>query len=590
MRNSGNRKMSKKPKNTRPNPYAIFLDPLEADDLGETRDDRLIVRDIEPYKRISRLLGLQPSCSIGIAGPRGSGKTTLLYSFPSSPVPIGNSPRQLSVVVSAPVAYDAREFILHLFSTVCKKVLDLNVQEAPTLGWPEIELASRQTLNSILRPISWLSAILGTALVVFHFIGRFLGALDDQEPTILMLGLTLGVIGYMLIFWQRVSWYRYRKRRKKEATDAPNPPLPPRPKDLDYNLKYVDPDDLGYMKYADQLAQAAKWWIKDIRFQQSYSAGWAGSLKLPIGLEAGASGSVSLSNKQLSLPQIVDQFKEFVNRASIAYQVVIGIDELDKMESEDKAQQFLNQIKGILPCQAFYMVSVSEGAMSQFEHRGRPFRDVFDSCFGHIIGVDYLSFEKAMDVIGSRVKGGAMPIPFVALCYCLSGGLARDLMRAIRSLLVLRRADTKHNDILTLASRSIELELDARLRSIMFEAKNKMAAGIGVETFMKKIHELRLVATSSKDLLNAAGDLSREASKAPEDIQPLYSELVAYFYYYAILMETFSRRRSSSSWRRDGKRRITKWANSLAVARQSLTESCDITISLLRDYQRNYLS
>ena len=58
--------------------------------------------------------------------------------------------------------------------------------------------------------------------------------------------------------------------------------------------------------------------------------------------------------------------------------VIIGIDELDKMSEED-ARQFPNDIKTVFGQRdCYYLVSVSEDAMSAFERRGMRFRDVFE--------------------------------------------------------------------------------------------------------------------------------------------------------------------------------------------------------------------
>ncbi|WP_034609303.1 P-loop NTPase fold protein [Cellulomonas sp. URHD0024] len=58
--------------------------------------------------------------SIGLAGPRGIGKSTVLRWLAKSmdeDAPPGR--RAVSVIVSAPVNYDPREFLLHLFSETC---------------------------------------------------------------------------------------------------------------------------------------------------------------------------------------------------------------------------------------------------------------------------------------------------------------------------------------------------------------------------------------------------------------------------------------------------------------------------------------
>ena len=554
-----------------PTNYDTYLGPLETEDLGEVYEKRFIVIT-QPAMKIHQLLENQPSDSIGIAGPRGSGKTTLLHSIPpvSLPKENGTHQKRLSVVASAPVAYEAREFILHLFLLLCEKVLEANDEGLPVASWSQIASTIQRQTALIWRPIGWLLAILGTAFVAVGLIiaAGSLRALADQVATILMLGLTLSVLGYGLVFWQIIAWIRERKRRRTKPTGPPDWPSP----------RYE----------VDYLVDTAKWWLKTIRFQQSYSVGWGGSLKLPVGVEANVSGAVSLADKQLSLPQIVEGFTKFVNQASKRYQVVIGIDELDKMESDNKAQEFLNQIKGIFPSKAFYLVSVSEGAMSQFEQRGRPFRDVFDSSFGDMVYVDYLNFKEARQIIVGRVKGQRkMPIAFEALCHCLSGGLARDLMRACRDLVMLRSKDPDRDDILTLATRCIESELEAKLRSMSFRVK-QMKVKTGKDPFISKLRELRSMDLSVKSLLDTTEKLFQEASKAPQGMRPAYLVLTVYLYYYVTLLQTFSRKTSSRTWKEEGLDKVSEWADSLAVARQSLTESGEDAKSQLDDYRKKY--
>jgi hypothetical protein len=87
----------------------------------------------------------------------------------------------------------------------------------------------------------------------------------------------------------------------------------------------------------------------------------------------------------------VENFRGYVRGLTERHYLVIGIDELDKMESDQTARQFLNDIKGVFGVRnCFYLVSMSEDAMSSFERRGLPFRDVFDSSFDAIQRVAYL--------------------------------------------------------------------------------------------------------------------------------------------------------------------------------------------------------
>ena len=135
------------------------------------------------------------------------------------------------------------------------------------------------------------------------------------------------------------------------------------------------------------------------------TSGWAGSLKggTSFSAETTVDAAVNLSQKQRSLPEIVDRYRDFLIRASQEYEIIIGIDELDKIGSDEKAHHFLNEIKALFYLErCFYLISVSESAMSNFERRGMPFRDVFDSSFDAIVHVDYLNLDKAKRLLRRR--------------------------------------------------------------------------------------------------------------------------------------------------------------------------------------------
>jgi hypothetical protein len=143
--------------------------------------------------------------------------------------------------------------------------------------------------------------------------------------------------------------------------------------------------------------------MRDIRFQRSYSSGWSGSLKLPAAFEATVNQALSLAQRQQSLPDLVEEFKTFVQGVVGYYRVIIGIDELDKISSDKKAQTFINEIKAIFNIPGcFYLISVSESAISSFERRGLAFRDAFDSAFDDILPVKYLTRMGSFGLLSRR--------------------------------------------------------------------------------------------------------------------------------------------------------------------------------------------
>src|SRR5260370_37647985 len=84
------------------------------------------------------------------------------------------------------------------------------------------------------------------------------------------------------------------------------------------------------------------------------------------------------------------------------------------------------------------MVSVSDDALNAFERRGLPLRDAFDSSFDEILRVEPFSYYESRRLLYRRVIG--LTEPYVALCHCLAGGWARDVLGTARQ--VVRNAAT----------------------------------------------------------------------------------------------------------------------------------------------------
>jgi hypothetical protein len=142
------------------------------------------------------------SGSIGISGPRGAGKSTILNKFdtrddPEKPV------QDIRVNVAAPVDYDAREFIIHLFTELCMKVQ----AEAPA---PPMAAETRRRLNELrflhTYSRSWGSALQPTA--IFSLTGTF-GKQRAEQPV----GLPALVAGFRAYSERAAEWNRSRERR-----------------------------------------------------------------------------------------------------------------------------------------------------------------------------------------------------------------------------------------------------------------------------------------------------------------------------------------------------------------------------------------
>jgi hypothetical protein len=143
------------------------------------------------------------SGSIGTSGPRGAGKSTILNKFDTRADP--RKPEQdIRVNVAAPVDYNAREFIIHLFSELCKKVQ----AEATPLSPMAVE--TRRRLNELrflhTYSSSWGSTLQPTAII--NLTGS-IGKVRAEQPA----GLPAIVAEFRAYSERAAEWNQSREAR-----------------------------------------------------------------------------------------------------------------------------------------------------------------------------------------------------------------------------------------------------------------------------------------------------------------------------------------------------------------------------------------
>lgn len=248
------------------------------------------------------------------------------------------------------------------------------------------------------------------------------------------------------------------------------------------------PGRLNYPEL-DPLRQAARDLLLGLTYQQTFARGWSGTVKLPVGVEGGLTSTTTMMDRPLSYPELVARLNDFLKQASVSLRIVIGIDEMDKIESDELANKFLNDLKAVFGLEnCFWLVSVSQNAMSAFERRGLPFRDVFDSSFDVIVEVDYLDLDDSKLLLQRRAIG--MNVPFLCLCHCLSGGLPRDLIRVARELLERSRVRGASQELTDLTRALITADMDRKLRAIEIAAA-EVAPEPRVRDFLDMIQTVR---------------------------------------------------------------------------------------------------
>ncbi len=460
-----------------------------------------------------------PGGAIGLSGPRGVGKSTLMRSICGRGTRWEGDVKVLGVVVDAPVEYDARDFVLHLFARVCSEVLGQERVRA-LRGWNRpfggSPLEARTLAESLLRlSIGPLLALVGLLLVLPIDVG--VSARVGWGIGLLLAGCAL--TGMLLIH----ELPRLGRRRGALRTSVE---------------RARDPATVALAR--DRLGQ--------IWFQQSFSSGWSGSFRTPVGLEGGVSATNELAERQMSFPDIVALLREFLERVAAENgQVRIGIDELDKMDDE-AARRFLNEIKVVFRVpRCFFLISISEDAMSFFERRGLPFRDVFDSSFDAVMRVPQLEFRVSRELLERRTVG--LPIPFACFLHCLSGGLPRDLIRAARDLVALAEGTSLDAATAKLLGDALEAKADAaKVASRRFESEAHVAL------LVAWLEELRACGSDAEALLALCRgfheDLLAKVRALPDEedlrrerreLQGLATQLLAFAYLAATMTRFFAR-------------------------------------------------
>ncbi|GAA1017244.1 hypothetical protein Aple_094580 [Acrocarpospora pleiomorpha] len=248
--------------------------------------------------------------SIALSGPRGVGKTDLLHAF------CGDGSERLGLVISAPVVYERREFMLGLFAQLCRSAISAELKSAAGAAAKHLE------------------------------------------------------------------WIHYLQTRTSEA---------------------------------------------------SMSAGWQG-----FGVSAKRGGS--RARQPLTYLEIVDTLKGFLHTLADELTtsglksrgLVVGIDELDRIEPAARARDFVNELKVVFDVpNCLFLLSVSDEALREADLAPVGRRDAFDSAIDEIIRVEPLDLATATRLLDTRAVG--LPVPFAALFHCLSGGMPRDLLRTARA-------------------------------------------------------------------------------------------------------------------------------------------------------------
>jgi hypothetical protein len=378
---------------------------------------RLVVT--EAMTRVSATARNIHSGSLGVSGPRGAGKSTILQFF-GADTAAGDS-TDLRLIVPAPVDYEPREFIIHLFSQLCEAV-------------------------------------------------------------------------------------------------------PHGPADR------------------SAIATETRRHLEQLRYLRTYTTSWSGSFTPRSVLVLTRGYAKERAEQPATLPELVDSFRGYSARVASwrqcaqdgAGQVVIGIDEVDKIRDSERAEAFLNDVKAIFGVPGcLYLVSLSEDAMAGFARRTPSIRSAFDSAFDELVPVGPMTYRNSEQLLFKRLTG--IPYPFIALCHVLAGGLPRDLIRTARAL-VAAAPVTGEKSLPDMAADLIRRELDS-LRQV---SVRQLAENSGSGPLLAALHDRRWPGTTPGQFTAAAEAMAVAVRGAESDqARQLCQELVVSLSFYATALEAF---------------------------------------------------
>lgn len=550
--------------------------------------------------------------AVGLAGRRGAGKTTVIERAADNEFTDAMRRPHLAVVASAPVRYDARDFVLHLHAAACRAVInhlagsEYSAATETERQWNRLHRAERGKslvgfmLRGVFKAALFLLAALLCAVWAWGSDGGVVRSqllmltdrlLADSEGLLSskqwrdILG--LAAVSLLLLFAGivllrrlvvpivsvagKVAWGLLRRAFRSR-------PVAP----------------------CAALRRLAEQQLHRIRFLQTHTNGWSGNLSSPAWTGFGLTRTVQRAEQPLTHPEVVERLRDFLSTVAkvLVSQrqisgVIVAIDELDKISDPAEAQTFLNEIKGIFGVPwCLFLVSVSEDALTAFERRGIPVRDTFDSAFTTMIHIAPFTLAESRTWLAQRAIG--IPEPFVCLCHCLSGGLPRELGRTATILhdLYVEADDSDDRRLPLIAQAMVAADLTTKIRAFAHTAAQLESDndGSGDPSELLGLLDPAVARYDSDDLHK----LTRNVWPAPETapttaLQRLQAEVTSYLYFCATLLEVFAEDLTENSLARacddaNGESLI----DTLCRARQQLGVNAQVSWQLLVTFRRRW--
>ena len=514
-------------------------------------------------RRVERLITELGATAVAVSGRRGVGKTTLLRNMletvvTPAPPPVAKGKQAmlapLSVFVEAPVDYAPKDFLIDLFAQLCEKVIQV---DAGRRFGPK-SLPSRVVLRAVrfVGRLACVLLVLGAVVAApaepqTEPVSRWIS--ESATSALQWVGIDVpvgsGVFGLLLLGAVGVG----------------------------VGLGWITKPAAG------PLARRASTELAQLRYLQTLQSEHTINLSRNV-VALGFRRARQLAQQPLTLPELVRRYRAFAQQVADeplpgkGVGLLVAIDEMDRIAEEESAELFLNQIKATFGVPgSIYLVSVSEDALAHFERRVSTLRTTVDTSFDEVVWLPHFSLAESMDLLRSRLTG--FPDLFLALCFCLSGGVPRDLLRAARSLVDARR-DTGAEQLSDLTRSVVHTEVQSfgrgALRSLMISQSGPAKAP---EAFVELL--VNQPRTRAGTLMDAFEAVSRQTGDEAQEYAAVLS-------YYATIEWLFLEHREivKAALTESPDQTALRLVEDLAAARAMLAISPRLSIARLAEIRR----
>jgi len=450
---------------------------------GETYHDRS-----SESHRITRRLQHSTGSVTGISGQRGAGKSSLAQRVLAN----CHGKGAFTLLIHSPTDYDSKEFLVSVFQRVCEAVvarIDRDLGKPDSLS--ERGDAERRRLRNIR------STVLAGAILLVLGSTAYTSLLYSQEVT----------EQRRTEIENRIAFLNQQEAELiNRAPEAPQTQGDGRD-DMQFRYRFLDeiaeerrylqrllydtPERLlsSFVNFAPitlliygaaillmrylfriqrQLRQAKKHprkvglrtlaldHIENLKFHTTLVESGDAGISLGNFTSRFKSGK-NLATRPLSLPGLTSEFADFLEMTASIYkidgdmgQVVICLDELDKIENPRDLDKLLRGIKGILGRPGIhFLLTVSEDALSAFATRRRMLKGIVESALEEIVLLERVDLSVTTHIIGlmcpQLVQEGDFPLQrkFATLFWFFGTGVPREIKRCVLLFLESSLATTK---------------------------------------------------------------------------------------------------------------------------------------------------